>query len=205
MFFAKSGKIEKGEKPCAICGYTDATQRRTARIVLHDGKIGFAGDEHDLCAFCIYIPNLVMASTQKMGKLIYAPDIAQKHVNELIRMVIAIRHHPQREQQSFKLYLQAADGIYAGLVKRTSSMEKIFGKDASEPEIFSAAITELTGGFGSNAAQKALQCIRFLPEPQQFSANAPEIVKAVFSEVDDPSLWPAILNEYKKAASSHTR
>ena len=48
MFFIKSGKIEKGSKPCSECGYLDAYQRRVARVELREGVVVF-GEQHDLC------------------------------------------------------------------------------------------------------------------------------------------------------------
>lgn len=146
---------DRDNNQCQFCGYKS---RRFQEIVNLDGNYQNNIGKNlvtacPLCAHCLFL------GAQGLGhNIIMMPNMTQAQVSHITRVLFCA-------MESESQFSETAKALYRNLRKFTEPVEEIFGKNASNAEVFGQCLLD-TYNIEADKYYAVMQKIRLLPNPK---------------------------------------
>lgn len=163
---------QRDQYRCQFCGFQS---KRFQEIVNVDGNYrnNVASNLTTACGLCAHC--LFMGAQGLGHKIIFCPQMTQVQISQVTRVLFCATDSGTEMSETAK-------ALYRNMLKWTDPIEEIFGKGASEFEVFGQSIQD-TAGITDEQYMEVMKYVRVLPNPKIFSEQIQYWSKTVMPQL----------------------
>ncbi len=163
---------------CQFCGYQS---KRFQEVVNIDGNYrnNVASNLATACVLCAHC--LFLGVPGLNHKIIYFPQMSQVQISQMMRVLFCAI-------ESESTFAETAKALYRNMLKFSEPIEEIFGKGASEFEVFGHSLLD-TSNIDEQKYMDVIKYIRVLPNSKSFSEQIQYWSKTIIPQLlssDEP-------------------
>jgi intracellular multiplication protein IcmJ len=175
--------LSRDHHTCRYCGF-HAEKFQQIVSINGDFKNNNLDNLATACIFCMHCQLLALRNTN--AKIIFLPEVTQVELNHFVRILFCASTM-KREVSDL------AKSLYQAFRKRTSVVEEVFGKDASDSLIFAQSLIDINPE-SQKQQQKALTSLRLLPAKSYYNKQIDYWTNSVIT----PEKIEAAMQHYSK-------